>query len=179
MIYQVMEDAPIGTVVHTLIAMDPDVNSSDALNFAAAEPITALDKHGKQVLDTDVFKDFFYINKNDGTVSIHNPLLRDIAAVIRITVLVTDITAPTVQQGEGMLIITITDVNDSPPIFLPPWTPNNPTYSISIKEEQPVGTIIGTYSAIDEDSDIAQYTIFPENEFFEINNGTGNNNIKL
>ena len=36
--------------------------------------------------------------------------------VIRITVLVTDTTAPSIQQGEGLLIITITDVNEEPPV---------------------------------------------------------------
>lgn len=77
-----------------------------------------------------------------------------------------------------MLIITITDVNDSPPKFLPPWTPQNPTYNIQIREEQTVGTIIGTYVAVDEDSDIAEYAIIPPSPFFEINNGTGIVQIK-
>lgn len=38
--------------------------------------------------------------------------------VIRITVLVTDTTAPTIQQGKGLLIITIIDVNEFPPVSL-------------------------------------------------------------
>lgn len=96
-----MEDASIGTVVHTLVALDPDVNISEALNFAATEPITALDKHGKQVLNSEVFKEFFSVDKNSGKVTVASHLQRDIAAVVRITVLVTDITAPTIQQGTG------------------------------------------------------------------------------
>ena len=36
--------------------------------------------------------------------------------VIRMTVLVTDTTAPTVQQGEGLLILTVIDVNELPPV---------------------------------------------------------------
>lgn len=97
-----MEDASIGTVIHTLIALDPDVNSSEALNYAATEPITGLDKHGNQVLDDRIFRNFFAVDKNTGKVSVLNRLQRDVAAIVRITVLVTDITAPTVQQGEGM-----------------------------------------------------------------------------
>ncbi|KAJ8974157.1 hypothetical protein NQ317_003207 [Molorchus minor] len=166
----VMEDAVVGTIIHSLVALDPDVNSTDALNFAATEPITALDKHGNEVTGNDVFKEFFYINKNTGKVSVMNPLQRDVAATVRITVLVTDITAPTVQQGEGLLVITIGDVNDSPPMFLPPWTVEKPIYYLELKEEQPVGTIVVTYNALDEDSDIAGYAIIPENEFFQINN---------
>ncbi|EEZ99177.2 cadherin 23 [Tribolium castaneum] len=170
---EIMEDAPIGSVVHTLIALDPDVNSTEALNFAATEPITALDKHGNEVFNDDVYRGFFSVDKTTGKVTVLNKLQRDVAAIVRITVLVTDITAPTVQQGEGLLIITITDVNDSPPVFLPPWTPETPLYTLELKEEQPVGTIVATYKAIDDGSDIAGYAILPENEYFEINNGTG------
>ncbi|KAK9728307.1 Cadherin domain [Popillia japonica] len=175
---EVMEDAPVETIVHTLIALDPDVNISEALNFAATEPITALDKHGRQVLNNDVFKEFFSVDKNTGKVTVAKPLQRDVAAIIRITVLVTDITAPTIQQGTGMLVITITDVNDSPPYFMPPWTPQNPFYDLELREEQPAGTIVATYAAHDEDSDIAGYVIDPPSDYFEINYGTGIVQIK-
>lgn len=175
---EVLEDAPVGTHVHTLIALDPDVNNSEALNFAATEPITALDKHGHQVLHSDDYKAFFSVDRNTGRVTVVNPLIRDIAAVVRITVLVTDITASTMQQGEGMLIITITDVNDSPPMFTPPWTLDFPFYTLELKEEQPVGTIVATYSAFDEDSEIAGYSIIPPSEYFAVNNGTGIVQIK-
>lgn len=77
-----------------------------------------------------------------------------------------------------MLIVTINDVNDSPPMFLPPWTPNYPIYTLELKEEQPVGTIVATYKAMDEDSDIAAYSIIPKSDYFEINNGTGIVQIK-
>lgn len=78
----------------------------------------------------------------------------------------------------GLLIITITDVNDSPPSFLPPWSPESPVYHLELKEEQPVGTIVSTYQATDEDSDIASYAIIPMNEYFQINSGTGIIQIK-
>lgn len=96
-----MEDAAVGAVIHTLIALDPDVNSSEALNYAATEPITALDKHGNEVLGSEIFKEFFSVDKNSGRVTVLNSLQREVAAVIRITVLVTDITAANVQQGTG------------------------------------------------------------------------------
>lgn len=104
-----MEDAAIGTVVYTLIALDPDVNTSEALNFAATEPITALDKHGNEVLHSNVFKEFFSVDKNSGKVIVANQLQRDLAAVVRIPVLVTDITASSMQQGQGLLGKKITE----------------------------------------------------------------------
>lgn len=42
-----------------------------------------------------------------------------ILQVIRLTVLVTDTTAPVLQQGRGLLIITIIDINEQPPVCLP------------------------------------------------------------
>lgn len=72
-----------------------------------------------------------------------------------------------------MLVVTITDVNDSPPKFLPPWMEDNPVYNLELREEQPVGTIVATYKATDEESDIAGYEIIPKSDYFEINYGTG------
>ncbi|XP_060523658.1 cadherin-87A isoform X2 [Cylas formicarius] len=175
---EVMEDVPVGAIVHTLIALDPDVNASEALNFEASQPITALDKHGNAVFFSNAYEQFFSIDKISGQVTVANPLQRDIAAIVRIPILVTDITASTMQQGQGLLEITILDINDSPPSFLPPWTVENPVYYLELKEELPVGTIVATYKAIDEDSDIAGYTIQPNSEYFQINNGTGIVQIK-
>lgn len=53
---QVQEDSSPGTVFYTLKAKDPDMNGTDGLTFAAAEPITAVDKNGKQITDTEEFK---------------------------------------------------------------------------------------------------------------------------
>ncbi|KAL3278339.1 hypothetical protein HHI36_013670 [Cryptolaemus montrouzieri] len=175
---EIMEDAPIGTLVHNLTARDPDVNSTDAFQFESIEPITALDKYGNQVLFNDVYRDFFYVDKYSGQVRVKNILQRNVAATVRLTVRVTDVTAPTIQQGEGLLIITIGDVNDSPPTFLPPWTLENPVYYLELSEEQPVNTIVATYKAIDEDSDIESYSMIPQSDYFEINNYTGVVQIK-
>lgn len=102
-----MEDTKIGTVIHTLVALDPDVNTSEALNYAATEPITAIDKYGNEVADSDSYKDFFSVDKNTGKVTVATKLQRDVAAVVTITVLVTDITAPTVQQGQGEFFLFV------------------------------------------------------------------------
>ena len=43
------------------------------------------------------------MDKTSGEVTVMRELDRDIAAVVRITVVVTDTTAPTTQQGRGIL----------------------------------------------------------------------------
>jgi len=170
---EVQEDSAPGTVFYTLQAADPDVNGTDGLNFAAAEPITAVDKNGKQINGTEEFKSFFAVDKTSGEVTVMRELDRDIAAVVRITVVVTDTTAPTTQEGRGILVITIIDVNDFPPTFARPWTKENPRYVLDIPEEQPVGSLVDTFVAADVDSNIAAYAIDPASEYFEINNATG------
>lgn len=168
---EVREDVPVGTVVYTLVAIDPDVDTHTALEFAATDPITAIDKDGNELENADELKEYFVVNRN-GKVVVNKKLERNIFAVIRITVLVTDSTAPTTQQGKGLLIISIIDVNEIPPKFNPPWTPENPVIKLQMVEEQPIGSVLTTLQAIDEDSTIGEYHISP-NPYFEINRTTG------
>jgi len=77
-------------------------------------------------------------------------------------------------------VITIVGVNDRPPEFAAPWTQETPELEVSIKEEIPIGTIVGNFEATDPDSaSVAKYEINPESEYFEINNATGKNFILL
>ncbi|XP_055907536.1 cadherin-87A isoform X2 [Eupeodes corollae] len=168
---EVREDEPVGTVVYTLVAIDPDVDTHTALEFAATDPITAIDKDGNELENADELKEYFSVNRN-GKVVVSKKLERNLFAVIRITVLVTDSTAPTTQQGKGLLIISIIDVNEIPPKFNPPWTPENPIIKLQMVEEQPIGSVLTTLQAIDEDSTIGEYSISP-NPFFEINRTSG------
>lgn len=70
-------------------------------------------------------------------------------------------------------MVTIIDVNDVSPAFKLPWTRENPFYTISILEEQPIGSVIGKYIAID-DSGIDHYDIIPQSPYIEVNRTTGN-----
>lgn len=112
---EVAEDAAVGALVHQLIAVDPDIVSNEALAFAATEPITAVDSNGNEVSTGDDFKDMFRVERS-GRVIVNRKLDRDSYSVVRITVLVTDTTAPVVQQGTGLLILTIIDINEHPPV---------------------------------------------------------------
>lgn len=79
----------------------------------------------------------------------------------------------------GTLVITIIDVNDFAPEFPSPWTVGSPYYELELLEEQPEGTLLGTFTATDRDSNIARYEIDPPNDYFVVNNSTGKLKFKL
>lgn len=97
------------------MAFNPNNATTEALDYSASEPITAVDKDGKEVNNTEKFKDLFRVD-NMGKVYVNQPLKRDTFAVIRITVVVRNKSAPTIPEGKGLLIITIIDVNEFPPV---------------------------------------------------------------
>lgn len=66
-------------------------------------------------------------------MTVAQPLARDIAVSLKLSVVVTDLTAPVLQQGAGTLIISIIDVNDIPPEFEPPWTRDSPSYALEVR----------------------------------------------
>jgi len=70
-------------------------------------------------------------------------------------------------------MVTIIDINDIPPVFNPPWTKENPYYTISCPEEQPIGTVIEKFIATD-DSGIDHYDIIPKSSYIDINRTSGN-----
>lgn len=53
-----------------------------------------------------------------------------------------------------------------------PWTPEQPVIKLQMVEEQPVGTVLTTLQAYDEDSTIGEYDI-SDNDYFEINKSSG------
>ena len=101
---EVTEDTPIGTVFASLKASDPDSTGPDALTFSISEPISAIDRNGQRVNEsTTLYKDFFAVDRKTGQVSVVKALDRDAAATISITIVVTDNSAPTLQQGKGIV----------------------------------------------------------------------------
>lgn len=63
-----------------MVALDPDIATSEALNYAATEPITAVDKDGNEVINSDEFKYLFSIDRT-GKVTVNGKLDRDKFAV--------------------------------------------------------------------------------------------------
>ncbi|XP_025199596.1 cadherin-87A isoform X2 [Melanaphis sacchari] len=170
---EVSEDVPVGTVIYRLIAHDPDTSDENALNFSLdSSEITGFSSNGNQLNNNLDIKNWFKIRASNGDVIIAKPIDRNIAAIVSLSVVVTDTSAPDIQQSKGTLMVTIIDINDIPPVFNPPWTKENPYYTVSCPEEQPLGTVIAKFIATD-DSGIDYYDIIPENPFIDVNRTSG------
>uniref|UniRef100_A0A8D8SJI2 Cadherin-87A n=2 Tax=Cacopsylla melanoneura TaxID=428564 RepID=A0A8D8SJI2_9HEMI len=169
---EVLENIPVGSVVHKLAARDLDIGDPAALRFGWGDISSAVDMKGNEVTSEE-YKDLFSIDPTTGWVSVAKPLSRDIAVSIKLGVIVTDQTAPVLQQGAGTLIISIIDVNDIPPEFEPPWTRDEPNYLLEVEEEQPIGSLLGKFTALDKDSSIALYQLEQNGDMFSVNNVTG------
>lgn len=59
------------------------------------------------------------------------------------------------------------DVNRHAPVF------TQPAYTERLAEEQPVGTVLNTYTATDKETPIAAIVIHPPSPYFQIDNVTG------
>lgn len=69
--------------------------------------------------------------------------------------------------------MTIVDVNRHAPMF------SQPSYTEKLVEEQPVGTVLNTYTATDKESSISDIVIRPPSPYFEIDNATGKSSLFL
>ena len=169
-----------GSLVIQLNATDADVaDASSNLQYSIVEPITAVDHDGKQVTGASVgFKNFFGVNASTGQVFVAQPLDRNVAAIVTLTVVITDHSAEPAQHGYGNLVVTIVDVNDFAPRFQEPWSEESPYITINVAEEQPNGTVVHKFMASDADSNIDYFRISPKNQYFGIDRGTGNLYIK-
>ncbi|CAG9787488.1 unnamed protein product [Diatraea saccharalis] len=99
---EVSADAEIGTVVHNLIAVDPDITDNSLLVYEMLQDrvIKAVDKNGKEVSDEGIFGSWFAVQPN-GSVIVAQKLDRGRAAVLTLPVAVTDASALTLQQTEA------------------------------------------------------------------------------
>ncbi|XP_026684428.1 cadherin-87A-like, partial [Diaphorina citri] len=169
---EVLENVPVGTVIHKLVARDMDISDPEALSYSWGDASSAVDMSGNEVMSEE-YKDLFSVDPKSGWVSVAKPLSRDIAVSVKLSIVVTDNTAPMLQQGMGTLIISIIDVNDIPPEFEPPWTRDEPNYLLEVEEEQPIGSLLGKFTALDKDSSIALYVLEQDGDLFSVNNITG------
>jgi len=165
------------------IAVPDGETAVNSLSFKIVG-VNAVDKTGVPIPVQDprmpIIHQFFAIERITGEVVIHTKINRDVAAVVSLNISVADVSPvhPVPRVSFGSLIITITDHNDNPPTFGAPWSPEKPELTVSIMEEQPVGTVLMNLLATDVDSDISHYEIRPPSPFFEIDRHSGVITIK-
>jgi len=101
----VSEDVPVGTVIYRLIAHDSDTSDENALNYSLdSSEITGVSSNGNQLDNNVDIKNWFKIRASNGDVIIAKPIDRNIAAIVSLSVVVTDTSAPEVQQSTGYFI---------------------------------------------------------------------------
>lgn len=149
--FNIAENRPIGTVVGTVGAVDPDAGQT--LTYA----ITNGNINGT-----------FAINASTGQLTVAvGSLNYEATPVFNLTVTATDNGNPT-QTRSRVVTINILDLNEQPNI-LPPTT-------FSINENSPSGTVVGSITAVDQDQgQTLTYSITGgnTNNAFAINSATG------
>jgi hypothetical protein len=153
---QATETAKLNTIIHTLSAVDRDALPG-SLRYSLVEPITAVDRDGRDVKTNSMFKvfstcmgfvlfnflnkpfwqSFFGVNDLSGDIFVKDNLDRGVAAVVTMTTLVTDTSAdpPVQQQSKGLITITILDVNEHPPTFSKPRNSEEPFINLVCYKE--------------------------------------------
>ncbi|KAK6302195.1 hypothetical protein J4Q44_G00265500 [Coregonus suidteri] len=133
----ISEAAKVGTTIGTISARDPDSTNS---------PIRySIDRN------TDLER-FFNIDAATGVISTAKPLDREVNAVHNITIFATESFDP-LQVGKGIVLITVTDINDNAPAFAI-------EYETYLCESARAGQVIETISAVDRDEPQSGHRFF-------------------
>lgn len=113
------------------------------------------------------FQDLFRVDPLDGKIYVKSPLDSKKTSIVSYAISVLDITPTPNQEGRGTAIINIKPFNTEPPVFGSFISP------IYIDEEQPIGSVIITLIATDNNG-IREFQIIeqPDN-FFTISASTG------
>ena len=158
----VLESTGKGQPVLQVQASDMDRDAD--LEYDIIEPITARDKTGNKLTNKAAynFASAFAIDPKSGQIIVNEPLSYASAAVIIITVQVTDLNADLIVEDLDSTerpINTQTDTVEitfyvqaykaDSPQFPSPWTPSDPVLSFDVKEELPIGTVLFKLTAKD------------------------------
>lgn len=115
----VPEDAEIGSLVTKVLAIDNDRGVNRKIRYSF----------------DDSHKDHFKIEPESGIVTLLKPLDREQKASYNLTLRASDLGEPSLSSVTS-LIVTVQDINDSPPVF----TSNH--YASEISESESIGTSI-------------------------------------
>ena len=155
----VTEHADIGTRVIRVTATDIDSGSNGEIVYS----IVRGNVNGA-----------FAINNVTGLITVSSDIDREVVNAFTLTVQAEDLGQPDKLRNTTQVIVTVNDINDNAPVFMPQVT------NLTLPENQPLGSLDVTIRATDNDqpgtpnSDIV-YTITSGNEgnHFSISSSTG------
>lgn len=128
--WTVPEDVQPGTVIASVKARDADIGIN-------ANIVYALDKPNAK----------FEVSPT-GNVSVKASLDREVESGYTLTISAKNVGVSNITlSGTTTVSITVTDVNDNAPQFVP-----SPEYKLSFTELQPTGTVVGIINTTDADS---------------------------
>lgn len=148
----VSERLPVDEVVVRVRASDPDLDAE--LRYFLTPPIMARDKTGVALKPSSPYDYMgtFSINETSGEVYVSGVLDHNEAAVVILTITVTDMNAsedfPN-QNDTAEVTLYVQAFSAQNPIFAPPWTPARPQLQVEVEEEQDPGTVVFSVTARD------------------------------
>ncbi len=116
-------------------------------------------------LQTASLSDLFTVDRNSGNVTAVGHLDREIADMYNVEVLAVSSLGASLYNSTTMVIVSVLDVNDNPPIF------NISSLSVSVNETLPLGSVVATFLAFDVDvgsNAIIEYSITSGNEILQL-----------
>ena len=126
----VAEHSNVGTVVVTVQADDNDDGILGEVKYS---------------ISSGNIGNVFAINSTTGVISVNGDIDRELVTSFTLEVRAQDFGDPFPKSDTAKVEITITDINDNAPIFIPS------NYFKTIGENAAVGTVIGTVTATDAD----------------------------
>ncbi|XP_058496668.1 protocadherin Fat 1a isoform X5 [Solea solea] len=126
---EISESTPVGTEIIQVDSTDKDQGSNGIVKYSILGGT-----------------DQFAINKETGVVTVTKPLDRELSPVYVLKIAARDQAVNEPQLVSTVqLRITLEDVNDNPPKFVPP------NYHVKVREDLPIGTVIMWLEAHDPD----------------------------
>jgi hypothetical protein len=163
----VQENSQVGKKILRVQAHDDDEGDFALITFAI-KSIYAMTANPR-------IQNWFTINKTTGWIEVAQPDIdRETVDVVSLIVEASNSKADPILSSTVNVTIYIKNVNDHSPEFSIPG--DKQYYEFSVKEDQPVGTVVGTVRAVDKDvnSSLINYRLQSENETsFAIDSKTG------
>jgi protocadherin Fat 1/2/3 len=150
----ISENINVNATVTQVSASDNDLGQNAEISYTI-------------VSDTDHFS----INSKNGMIVVSKPLDRERHPVYKVLVRASDKGEKQISlSSTATVLVELTDVNDVVPAFTPDM------YSVRIREDLPVGSIVTVVTAADSDADKngeVSYQLVYGEEYFEIDSETG------